>query len=71
MIILNNSICYRFQKQLLLQDKVTATNMRYFAKSKPSRSLVYKKHFSLIGKVIFKLEQLILSREVGYLNELG
>ena len=35
--------------------KVGATGMRYFAKSKRSRSLVLKKTFSLIGQVAFKL----------------
>ena len=35
--------------------KVAATDMRYFAKSKLSRSLVHKKNFSLIWQVVFKL----------------
>ena len=35
--------------------KDTATDMRYFAKSKFSRSLVHKKSFSLIWQVVFKL----------------
>ena len=32
------------------------TDMRYFARSKFSRSLVHKKNFSLIWQVVLKLE---------------
>ena len=46
---------------LLLIIKVAATDIRYFAKSKFSRSLVQKNYFSLIW-LVFKLG---LSREVG------
>ena len=35
--------------------KGTATDMRYFARSKLSRSFVQKKNFSLIQQVVFKL----------------
>ena len=35
--------------------KGAATDMRYFARSKFSRSLVYKKSFSLIWKLVFKV----------------
>ena len=35
--------------------KGAATDMRYFARSKFSRSLVHKKNFSLIWQVVFKL----------------
>ena len=34
--------------------KAAATDMRYFARSKFSRSLVHKKNFSLIGEVLFR-----------------
>ena len=53
--------------------EAAATDMRYFARSKFSRSLVHKKNFSLIWQVVFKSGYVrILSREVGYLlNELG
>ena len=35
--------------------KGTATDMRYFTRSKLSRSFVHKKDFSLIQQVVFKL----------------
>ena len=35
--------------------KAAATDMRYFATSKISNSLVHKKNFSLIWQVVFKL----------------
>ena len=35
--------------------KGTATDMRYFARSKFSRGLVHKKNFSLTWKVVFNL----------------
>ena len=35
--------------------KGTATDMRYFERSKLSKSLVRKKNFSLIQQVVFKL----------------
>ena len=35
--------------------KVAATNMRYFARSKLSGSLVHKKNFSLMWEAVFKL----------------
>ena len=35
--------------------KGTATDMRYFARSKLSKSLVHKKNFSLMQQVVFKL----------------
>ena len=38
--------------------KVTATDIRYFARSKRSRGLVHIKYFNLIWKVVFKLEYL-------------
>ena len=40
---------------LTLKLKAAATDMRYFARSKFSRSLVHKKNFSLIWQVVFKL----------------
>ena len=47
--------------------KAAAADMRYFARSKFSRSLVHKKKFSLIWQSVFQVRILILSREVGYL----
>ena len=38
-----------------LEFKATATDMRYFAKSKFSRSLVHKKNIGLLWEVLFKL----------------
>lgn len=38
--------------------KVTATDLRYLARCKISRSLVRKKRFSLIRQVVFKIEYL-------------
>ena len=35
--------------------KVAATDMRYFTRSKCSRSLVRKKNFGLMWQVVFKL----------------
>ena len=35
--------------------KGAAADMRHFARSKFSRSLVHRKNFSLIGQVVFKL----------------
>ena len=40
---------------LLCLLKGAATDMRYFARSNFSKSLVYKKNFSLIRRVVFKL----------------
>ena len=42
-------------EKLLDTLKVAATDMRYVARSKLSRSLVHKKNFSFIWKVVFKL----------------
>ena len=44
---------YRFVGEVTF--KVAATDMKYFARSKFSRSLVYKRNFSLIWLVVFKL----------------
>ena len=44
---------YIFWKTFTL--KVAVTDMKYFATSKFSRSLVHKKNFSLIWQVVFKL----------------
>ena len=38
--------------------KAAATDMRYFAKSKLSRSLLQKKNFNLIWQAVFKLRYL-------------
>ena len=40
---------------LLLDVKGAATDIRYFARSKFSRSLVHKKNFSVIWQLVFKL----------------
>ena len=48
--------------------------MRYFARSKFSRSLVHKKNFSLIGYVVIKLGYVFTKRvriPLFRLNELG
>ena len=42
-------------KAILQYHKGAATDMRYFARGKFSRSLVYKKNFSLMRQVVFKL----------------
>ena len=47
--------------------KVAATDMRYFARSKFSTSLVHKKSFSLILQVVFKKRRVPLLS----LNELA
>ena len=49
---LNSLVCWKDKKWMF---KVGATGMRYFAKSKRSKSLVLKKTFSLIWQVAFKL----------------
>ena len=36
--------------------KVAAADMRYFARSKFSKSVVHKKHFSVIWQVVLKLD---------------
>ena len=52
--------------------KVAVTNMRYFARSKFSRSLVHKRNFSLIQKVVFKLEYVFCQeRQVTYFEFLN
>ena len=43
---------------ILLDFKAAATDIRYFAKSKFSRSLVHKKNFDLIWQVALKLKYL-------------
>ena len=48
-----------FQSLLLyIGVKAAAKDMRYFARSKFSKSLVHKKNFGLIWPVVFKLEYL-------------
>ena len=42
--------------------KGTVTDMRYFARSKLSRSLVHKKNFSLTRQLVFKLRYLFFKR---------
>ena len=49
-----------FGESKLFELKDAATDMRYFARSKFSRSLVHKKNFSLIWQVIFKSQTAIL-----------
>ena len=49
----NPELCNICEQKML---KGAATDMRYFARSKSSRSLVHKKNFSLIRQVVFKLE---------------
>ena len=44
-----------FSEFLFANFKVAVTDMRYFARSKLSKSLVHKKNFSLIWQVVFKL----------------
>ena len=54
--------------------KVAAPDMRYFASSKFSRSLVHKKNFSLIREVVFKLGYFFVNRgriPLLSFNELG
>ena len=54
--------------------KGAATDIGYFARSKLSRSLVYKKYFSLIWQVVFKLGYDFVKRgriSLLSLNELG
>ena len=46
------AFCFMTQE---LEFEATATDMRYFAKSTFSRSLVHKKNFSLLREVFFKL----------------
>ena len=58
-------IIYHARKSLLF--KGTVTDIRYFAWSKFSRSLVHKKHFKLDMTSSFQVNIRILSREVGYL----
>ena len=47
--------------------QIAATDMRYFARSKFSKSLVYTSDFSWIWQVSFQARVCILSKEVGYL----
>ena len=42
--------------------KGAATDMRYFARSKFSRSIVHKKYFSLIWQLVFKLRYYFVRR---------
>ena len=63
-----------FLRQSLLSIKSAVTDMRYFAWSKLSRSLVHKKNFSLIWQVVFKLGYIFYPEgRISYLswNELG
>ena len=54
--LLTNSVVYFYlTKALHKLIKGAATDIRYFARSKFSRSLVHKKSFSLIWQVVFKL----------------
>ena len=46
-----------------LEFKATATDMRYFAKNKFSRSVVHKKNFGLIWEVLFKLGYLFFQEK--------
>ena len=39
----------------LIELKDTATDVRYFARSKLSRSLIHRKNFSVLWQVVFKL----------------
>ena len=41
------------------QLKIAATDVRYFARSKFSKSLVHKEHFNSIWQVAFKLGYLV------------
>ena len=51
--------------------KDAATDMRYFARSKFSRSLVHQKNFSLICQVVFKLGYVYGRIPPMSLSELG
>ena len=46
---------HRIKLKNLREFKGAVTYMRYFARSKFSRSLVQKKNFSLIWQVVFQL----------------
>ena len=39
----------------LIELKGAATDVRYFARSKLSRSLIHRKNFSVLWQVVFKL----------------
>ena len=39
----------------LIELKDAATDVRYFARSKLSRSLIHRKNFSVLWQVVFKL----------------
>ena len=46
---------YRFDNDKIFLRKGAGTDMRYFARSKFSKGLVYKKNLSLIWQVVFQL----------------
>ena len=46
---------FQYNRSFNESFKVAATDMRYFARTKLSRSLVHKKNFSLIWQVDFNL----------------
>ena len=46
---------FQYNRSFNESFKVAATDMRYFARSRLSRSLVHKKNFSLIWQVDFNL----------------
>ena len=45
----------KFAKIYMVKFKSAVADMRYFARSKFSRSLVHKKKFSMIRQVVFEL----------------
>ena len=49
--------CWNRQDSVVTK-RLKSTDMRYFASSKFSKSLVHKKNFSLVWQVLFKLEYL-------------
>ena len=56
MKIVSLKLIKQFERYWFIVDiKGAATDMRYFAWSKFSRSLVHKYNFSLIWQVVFKL----------------
>ena len=62
-VSMNNLVCK--VRPEIINNKGAATDMRYFARSKFSRSLVYKKNFSLRWQVVFKLGYVFC--QIGYL----
>ena len=58
-----NVICFSLASAIkYMHLKVAATDIQYFARSKLSRSLVYKKNFSLLWQLIFQLGYLFCQK---------